>query len=207
MTPGEVVTFARQQYNAVGDTFFSDPEMYSLVKIAQTELANAAKCIERVYSTTTVAGTQSYAFPTLATEIKRITYDGYNLEPATFREDDLLTAYDQDTTTRGTPRHFFTWNQTIYLRPIPDSALTLQIFSINAPDDVSSTSTLDVPTLFHLDLADFLLWKMAVKDKNWSAADYFKKVWDERVGNSQAVWKKHKRAAGFTSVRDVEGMT
>jgi hypothetical protein len=207
MTPLEVVTFARQQYNAVGDTFFSDPEMYSLIKMAQTELATKAKCIERVYSTTTVAGTQTYDFPTLAIEIKRVTYDGYVLEPITFREDDLLTAYDQATTSQGSPRYVAVWNRTLYLRPIPDSALTLLIQAVIGPDDVSATSTLDVPALFHIDLADFLLWKMAVKDKNWSAADYFKKIWDEKVEKAQATWRKHKRAAGFAAVPDVEGMT
>src|SRR5690606_12541988 len=53
MTPQDLQTYARQQYNSVGDDFFSDEELYRHIWTAQTRLAKEAFCIERTYETTT----------------------------------------------------------------------------------------------------------------------------------------------------------
>lgn len=206
MTPGEVIEYARQRYNAVSDSFYSDSELYRYIWAAQMDLARFAWVIERVYTTTTVASQQEYAFPTNTIAIKRVTYDGIKLVPITFREDDSLTLSNQTTTATGAAQYYAIWNETIYLRPIPNDAKTLKIWSYSEPQEVSATSTLEVPTRYHLDLADFLNWKMAAKDQNYEAANYWRDAWRERVEQARRFRRRELRGDSFSAVQDLESL-
>lgn len=204
MTPDQVIEYARQQYNAVSDSFFVPTEMYRLLWSAQMELAREAWVIERVYTTTTTASQQEYSYPTQTLAIKRITCDGIKLVQTTFREDDSLTLSNQTTTATGKPQYFCIWNETIYLRPVPDSTYTLKIWSYNEPQEVSATSTLEVPTRYHLDLADYLLWRMASKDQNERAAERWRKNWEQRVLKAKGDRRRELRGDSFACVQDVD---
>jgi len=208
MTPAELETHARRRYNASGDTFFSQEEILSYLYHACLNMAREALVIERTYTTTTVAGTQEYSYPTNTISIKRVTYNGSKLQPITFREDDALTGYNQGTSTQGTPQYYAIWNETLYLRPIPDSAVTLKVFSYSEPQSISITSTLEVPSLFHMDLLDFVNAEMAAKDENWRKADYYMDQWmNNPLKGLQAAkrWsQKKKRGDSFAGVQDEE---
>jgi hypothetical protein len=121
LTPTQLETIIRQRTNTVGDTFWSTDEMLKLFWMAHLEMAREAMCIERTYTTTSVASQQEYDYPTQTIAIKRVTYDGEKLQPITMSEDDALTLSDSTTTALGTPKIYFVWNETIYLRPVPDT--------------------------------------------------------------------------------------
>lgn len=203
MTPGELATYARQQYNSVNDEFFSDEELYKHIWAAQETLSKES-LIENTYNTTTVAGQQEYTYPTNAVAIRRITYDGKRLQRVDFREDDQQTGFDADTTSTGVPTTYVIFDRVIRLRPIPSDALTLQIFSYDRPQEVSSTSTLDVPEEFHLGMVDFLLWRMASKDQNFQSAAYYKAQWDDTLARARQWARKRKLGDSFNVVRDEE---
>lgn len=207
MNLGDLVTYTRQRYNAVGDNFFSDDEIYGLIYAAQMELAQHAKLIETTYSTTTVAGQQEYSYPARTIAIKRVTYNGRKLHPISFREDDTLTAFNQATTATGEPQFYAVWNETIVIRPIPNGAETLKIYSINEPDEVTSTSALEVPSVWHLALADFVLAAMAGKDKNHQAADKYQALWDRNVERAKRWQRIRLRGDAFYSVKDDDAFT
>ena len=135
------------------------------------------KYIERVYTTPTVAIQQEYSYPTNTVAIKRITYQGKKLQLITMREDDAVTGLNQSTTNEGTPQYYFIWNKTIYLRPIPDSVGTIKIFSLNVPDVVLTTSTIEIPTEFHMSLVDYILQRMCLKDKDYQGATMYENRW------------------------------
>jgi hypothetical protein len=204
MTPVELVTLVRQQWNAVGDDFFADTELYSYIQAAEMDLARQALVIEQNYSTSTVASQQTYAFPTNAIAIKRITYAGNKLMPINFREDDTLTLNNATTTATGTPQYYALWERTIYLRPIPSDVGTLVIYSYDAPAAVSANSVLEIPTCFHFDVAEYVLWRMAAKDKNFEAAEYYRTRWQDCVMRARAWQRRSKRADGFTNVQDID---
>lgn len=206
MTPVDVAEFARQQYNAVNDSFFADEELYRHIWHAQNILAREAKVIENTYTTTTVASQQEYTFPTNAIAIKRITWNGMRLTPITFREDDWLTGFNAATTSTGTPSSYAIFDRVIYLRPLPSAAYTLKLFTFDEPGEVSSTSTLDVPTDLHLELTSFLLWKMSLKDQNFDAAQYYEQQWKEAVLRARAWARKRQTADSFRVVRDEEAL-
>lgn len=187
----QLLTMARQRINAIGDSFWSDAELYDAIYQAQMDLALETRCIQQVYTSTTVASTQQYSKPTNTITIKRVEYNGYKLEPITMREDDAITLSNAATTSTGVPEYYFEWGDSIYLRPIPSDANTLKIYSINMPQAVSATSTLEVPTRYHLDILHYMIYVMLAKDEQVAqAANYY------------ALWEKAKfRAKKFERVR------
>lgn len=202
MTPGEIETAARQEYNALADTHWSSSEFLGLMDRAQLDLARRALCIERIYTTITVAGTQDYSFPTNAIAIKRITYDGKVIYPITYQEDDTVTVYNTATAAQGVPEWYTLWENTLSLRPIPSDALTLKIYTYNYPQPLSATSTLEIDPIFHGYIVDFILARMYSKDKDFNSAQYYDNKWLE--GREEVVkWFQRKRRTNkFNVVQD-----
>lgn len=207
MTPTELVTYIRQRHNVVGDTFWSDAEILNLVWGACFDMAREALVVENVYTTTTVAGTQAYSYPTSAIAIKRITYDGAKLEKIDFREDDQITGQYSSSTSQGNSQYYYIWNEQIYLRPIPSSAVTLQIYVFNEPQQITTASTLEIPTQFHLDTVDYALSCMHAKEKNFAGSKYYDDRWAARLLKIKAWQRKRLRADGFTSVKDMDSIS
>ncbi len=206
MTPGDVITLARQKWNAVTDTFFSDAEFYTLLYAAQMELALETNCIRNVYTTTTVAGQQEYQKPTNAYAIKRVTYNGLKLYKITDREDDAITLNNQTTTATGAPQYYSEWGTAIELRPVPDSALTLKMFTYDMPSTVTAVTVFDVPTRYHVSLADYLVGHMATKEKNFSAAAQYMAMWMKKVQDAKRYEQKFLRGDAFSHVLDEENL-
>lgn len=205
MTSAQIEAAARNKYNSTGDTFYTAAEIVDYIYQAQLELAQTCHIIEAVYTTTSVASQQEYSYPTNTSTIKRITFDGKKLQPFTFRDDDSMTGLSAVTTTTGTPEFYAVWNRTLYLRPVPaTSALTIKIFSINEPQVMTTTTALDVPTLFHMDIVDFVVSQMAYKDENSRVGDKFQMRWDAAKVRAKAWVQKRKRGDSFAFVQAEE---
>lgn len=202
MTPQEIQEYARQQWNAVGDNFFSDDELYGHIYSAQMDLALKSDCIREIFTTSTVADQQEYAKPTNCVKIKRVTYDTMPLKKLTDREYYSQSLSNSTTTVTGTPSAYYEWGASIFLDPTPAEALTLKIFCFNQPQAVTSASTMEVPTRYHLKVADFLLWRMALKDKNFDAAAAFRDLWNAHVKEAQDFERKALRGDSFSTVGD-----
>ena len=202
MTPTQIETSARNRYNATGDTFYSSSEILDLMYQACTDLTRENNLIEGLYSTSTVIGQQGYDYPQTAISIRRITYEGQKLIPITMREDDRVTGLNQDTTDSGSPIYYFIWNKSIYLRPTPSAVGTLQIYTFNEPQVITATSTLEIPTHFHMDLVNFIVMNMAMKNSDLNTANYYSLKW-EQVKLSAKKWaRQNKRGDTFTHVQD-----
>lgn len=205
MTSAQIEAAARNKYNSTGDTFYSTTEIVDYIYQAQLELAQVCPIIEAAYTTTSVAGQQEYSYPTGTSEIKRVTYDGRKLQPITFRDDDAVTGLRADTTSTGTPELYAIWNRTIYLRPVPDVAsITIKIFSVNEPQPMTTASQLEVPTLFHMDIVDFVVSQMAYKDENDRVGDRYEKRWGAAKIRAKAWCQKRKRGDSFGFVQSEE---
>ena len=206
MSPTDLETAARNRYNSISDNFFSQAEIFSLIYDAEMELARETLVIESTTTTPTVIGTQGYAYPTEVIDLKRVTYDGKKLKPLTFREDDAITGLNQTTLSQGTPQYYFIWDQYIYLRPIPSAVATLAIYSYNEPGLVTSTSTLEVPTMHHMALLDYVVSEMAAKDSNFNAANYYTAKWERKKQDIKRWVKKNRRGDSFNVVQDEDSL-
>lgn len=205
LTVTELETMIRQETNTVGDTFWSSDELRKLMWQAHLELAREAMLIERTYTTTSVASQQEYDYPDNTIAIKRVTFDGEKLEPITMREDDALTLSDSTTLSTGTPKYYFVWNETIYLRPVPSTgSLTIKIFSYNEPQQIGATSTFEVPCQFIPDTKYYVMSAMASKEGDFNKAQYYRGLWDVAVKNAKKWSKKRLRGDSFSAVQDWE---
>lgn len=194
----------RAQFNATNDTFFSQAEIFRHLFAAELELSQRCQTIRNVYTASTVAGTQEYAYPTTAMSIKRITYAGTKLSPITFREDDAITLSSSTTTARGTPAYYFLWDASIFLRPVPDAVGTLKIFTYDVPAAITSSSTLSTPDRYHHYLIDFVLWRMALKDSKTALAAEYRVGWEKSVQLIQQWERRLLRGDSFFGVQDNE---
>lgn len=207
MTPQEIMTTARRRYNAVGDSFFSDAEIYDLIYAGELELAREAFIIENSYSVTTVAGTQEYAYPANAIAIRRVVYDGKKLKPISFREDDAATGNDADTTNQGRPCFYYQFAQSIFLRPIPDNTLTLTVYTYDEPGQVTGAAyPLEVPSQWHMGLVNFVVAEMFGKDQNQAMMNYYNNKWEKTKQDAIKFKARMKRTDANATVKDEESL-
>lgn len=202
MTPTELEEYARQRYNAVNDTFFSQSEMLRYIYDAQMQLARETDCIRAVYTTTTVASQQEYEFPSRVIKLKRVTYNGQRVDPRSLQE--VLDMTGSVASPTGSPLCYAIWDEAIYLAPTPDDAQTLKLFAVLEPDEVTAASVFEVPTRYHLDLAEYCNWQMAIKDKNYSGAALHQQNWQTILAKAKAFERKMLRGDGLAFVRDVD---
>ncbi len=209
MTPTQVVSAVRERYNAVGDSFFADAEIYDYIYNGELELAHE-KIIQNTYSTATVTSTSNYTIPTLAMSVQRIEYNGKKLRKSSYREVDALTL--QNTANEGNSAYYKVWGDQVYLTPIPDAANTLKFYTYDFPDVLSSGAVLAsgaalaTPAQFHMDLVNFCLKMMAIKDENPVEQNLRQGLWNESKRRARHYHAMNKRADGFAVVQDEESL-
>lgn len=205
LTPLQINTAARQRYNAVGDTFWSDDEIYLQIFQACCELATEGFVLESSYTASSVASQQQYTFPTQAVAIKRVTYDGKKLTPIDFREDDIMTGLNAATTDTGTPQCYAIWNDTLYLRPIPSgSSSTIKVFCNIEPGTVSASSTLEIGNELQMALVNFILSEMSAKNKNYQGAQHYRQLWLADVERAKRLQRLKKVRDAYNVVKNVD---
>jgi hypothetical protein len=201
MTPSEINQAIRQRYNAVGDDFFSNQLVWDLIYQAQMIMANECFAIERKYTSTSTAGTRELDYPTSAIAIRRVEYDGEKLAPVSIDQDPKTST----TEVTGDPRQYAIWNNEIILYPTPSATGdTITIYTYNEPQPVTSSSTLEVPTEYHLAIIDFGLSIFYAKDGNPQMAQYHDNRWREQLERIKRTRAKKKRGDQLAVVRDAE---
>lgn len=206
MSPTELETFVRQRYNAVGDTFYPQAEIFNFFWQAQMQLAIKTKCIKSIYTTSSVADQRAYDFPTNAISIYRIEYDGRKISRTDHDDDDAETGNNPGTTSTGTPICYQEWGRLFYLRPIPSAIATVRIFTIDKPAQPTASGALDVPEMYHLDLADYALGCMFAQDKNHVMAQKHFDKWDDNLDKAVAAEALLRLSDGYTVVKDVSDL-
>jgi hypothetical protein len=200
MTPLEVITAARQFHNAVGDSFWSDAELYNYLYFAASRLATEAECIENRYTTSSVASQQEYTRPTRAFKIKRVEYANQKLDVIDFRG--LDSVYLNSTTTvTGTPQYYYEFDDVIGLYPIPDTADdTIKIYSYDYPSVPSATSTLEMPVQYHRALVMGVRALMAPKELGHPNTVFYRDEWERAVMEVKRQERRRRRGDKFRRV-------
>lgn len=208
MTPADLETYVRQRYNAIGDTFYPQLEIYNFFWQAQLELAMETYCIKNVYTALSVADQRAYDIPTNAIVIERVEYDGKRIFQNDLTDDDCYTANNPGTTTSGTPINYQRFGSTLYLRPIPSTdALTIKVFSSDQPTQPSSSGLLDVPSTYHLMLADYALYCMFSQDQNAGMADRHYQIWVSNKSKVQELETLKNSGDEFKVVKSIDDMS
>lgn len=177
MTVQEFVDYVRNIHNASADSNWSDSEIYKLLQARSNEALSLIGLVEAKTTVTSVIGTQAIAYPTDYIIIRRVLYNGIALRQMTFREWEARRVSGIDPS--GLPREFATWNNTIYLIPIPSTAGdTITIYGEKQQSSITAiSSTIDTPEVLHGRLADGVIGMMYAKDLNSQMASFFESKW------------------------------
>jgi len=200
LSVSDIQTRARERYNAVGDTFFSDQMLRDLIYDGQAILAKEGWVIEKTFTTSSVVGTREYAYPITTLAIKEIRYDYVKIQNTKLRDDPKTNSTDPT----GKPAAYALWDDTIVLYPTPDTAgETIQIRAYAHPADITeNTSAIEVPEEYKEDLISFVLMWMASKDQNLNLYNKYQEQWEMAV--TRAKKQRRKRLRGDRPTRVTE---
>lgn len=199
MTVSQILEDARNNLNAVSDSFWSDNELlYKLYRV-MLKVARETRCIENIYTTTTTASTAEYTKPTRSIEIWRVTYNGTKLQLIDHRQYDSINP--NSASSSGTPGYYFYFDDTLTLYPTPGSAVTLKIWSYDEPSVPGLSSTLEIPTQYHDVLVDGLTSEMCPKDLGHPLTIYWAKKYSEGIREILAHRKRSKRGDRMAIVK------
>lgn len=202
-TLANLIEDCRQRYNAVGDRFFSDPEIIDLIYEAEMEIAEETEGLEKIYTTSTVASQREYDFPTNCLKIYRLTYNGERLQKIDFTEDDAFTGSRENTTTTGDPLYYSIFADRLFLRPVPAEVGTLKIFSISIPIELTSdTDSMNLPERYRIFVKDYVLSQMFAKDKNAGMVTYHEDRFQRHIKRIKRLEMKRQIGDVYPVVKD-----
>ncbi len=207
MTLAQIEEAARNKYNSIGSSFYSSQEIYNLIYEAELNMAREGLVIEGTVTTPTVVNQQTYNYPSEVVAFKRITWNGIKLTPIDFRLDDQLTLNNSITDQTQDPQYYWTWNNQVYLRPVPSSVEDLTMYVIKKPAYVTAGGTVEVPDLFHMDIVNFVVSEMAFKDKQADIAAAYYNRWIEGLKNVRKWSAEQKVTDAFKVVKDEESLS
>lgn len=204
MTTTQLENAARRRLNATDETFWSSTEIIEdCLYFAMMDLCTEVKCYETTASTSSVAGTQTYAYPSGAIEIKRIWYDNQPLELIPEREKDSLQL-NATTQPEGRPTHYRVWGANYRLFPTPDEVKTISLDIVSEPGTVASGTTISsiIPVQFHPRLVNGMVYYMVMKEADDPRITVFENRWlNIDIPWCVAEWRRRKHAGKFPRVR------
>ena len=205
MTPTQIEEFARQQYNAVNDTFFTQDEILNWIYKAQMDFCKYTFMLRDVFTTTSVADQKEYSFPENTVSVKRLEYNDQKVTPIDFREADDVSNFNVAITITDTPTYYYQWGNSFFLVPTPsESSVEIKAWVYKRPQLVTNTSTIEIPEEYHINLVDYVNWRMALKDENPAMAAEFRGQWENAMIEARKLERRKLRGDSFTSVKDID---
>jgi hypothetical protein len=207
MTLTEAITYVKNLHNEGNavQSNWSDSELYQLFYAKSQEAVSVLGLIEGTTTSTSTAGTEAYSYPSNYIRLRRVRYNGQGLKYIPFRN--YETRASSGVAPSGTPREWSAWNNTIYLLPTPTvSADTITFFGEKQQSAItSSSSTLDIPEVFHPALCDAVIAEMFAKDLNTAMMNFYSNKWlSFHIPAMKEFAKRRRRVAGPITVADAE---
>jgi len=198
MTPTDIETAARNKYNAIGDTFWSQSEILDLMYEGCLELCAEVDLIERTYTTVSVANQDEYDFPTGTEAVWLVKYNNKKVNKISKNEYDSLVNGTPTNFTSGYPTLWTEWNRTVVFYPTPTTAGdTIKLYSYNEPQPIDINSTLEIPSILHMSLTNKIVAEMLAKDENFGGAAYYQGLWEKTKERAKRLKSRRRRAQGF----------
>ena len=191
MTPSDVMTSVRSQLYEPVATFWTDTELYGYMWQAEQELALQIKCTQVSTTLTSVTAQSMYTRPADAYYIDRLMWDKVKLKKIDKTDYDALqrVAYGGQYTI-GRSMHYIEWNDSLILWPIPAYSAPIGIDYVKIPDQVTASSTFDVPPLFHNFIQDYVMYRALLKDQDDQRSSFFKQQWDNNLIRAYTFWRQ-----------------
>jgi hypothetical protein len=210
LTPQQIENAARRKYNSVGSSFYAQEEIWDLIHQAESEIAAETRILEYV---TIVNADAIIAFTELENihEVTKVFMGGQRLHKIDIQQAEAMgfNVTDNEETT-GTPQYYLETTsvsgRVLALFPASATAVAITVFGVRAPELVTSASqTLEVPSMFHHCIVDYVVAEMAAKDKQWDTSQkYFDKWYQKHLPNIIKWDRRRKSSDRFNIVKDEE---
>jgi hypothetical protein len=191
VTLAQALDFLRNRHNEAGYSlqYWGDTELYALISARAQVLAAILGLIEDTdTATTTVASTQAYDWPSDASAVVKVLYDGTALKQTTFEAWELEKS--SGTTPEGTPERYLNWNRQVILIPTPDAAETLTFYyEPYHPWITTSAGTITVPAELHAVIMDGCLGDMYAKIQNAQMCQLYEGKWNQHLATTVPQYK------------------
>ena len=195
VTAQTVIDRVRYDLNEETAAFWSDTELIQWMNEAIWEINSKTRCLERsVIDQALAEDDYDYTFATAHLDIELILHDsgtttGDADEEAARRR---LQALERRSLTdmghtreTGRPKFYATWNDILYVWPIPDSdqsGTTLHIFCVSQPTGITSaTSAIETPAYFDHCIPNYIKAKAYYKDKRDAKGNYFMALFEKQL--------------------------
>ncbi len=209
MTPQQIEDMARRKYNSVGSGFFAEAEIWDLIYQAECEIASETRLLEHTVGLGTT-GNIGFSLLESIQEITKVIYDGTILERIDMRQAERL-GFDPASVEEvvGTPRYYLEkvsglGEQILVLFPEPPTSIIVSIYGNRVPARIEDADqTLEVPSMWHSCIVDYVVAEMAAKDKQWDTANfYFSKWYDKHLPKIIKWDRRRKTGDRFNVVKD-----
>jgi hypothetical protein len=178
LTLAQFVDVVRNRHNAVGDSNWSDAEIYALLTQRLNEAMSYTGLIEATATASTVIATQEYAYPTGCQSLVAVDYNSQRLRKIDFTEWDMYRSASTGTP-QGTPTAYFPFNDYVYLIPTPSAVGTIKYWYLKDHTfiDGSVQTTIDVASILIPHITNGVLSDMYAKDLNQGMATFYENMW------------------------------
>lgn len=210
MTITQALTYVLNMFNEASATTpnWGTSELYQLFENRSNMVLSKVGLVEaKDTSNTSIAGTQTIAFPTNFLKIRRVWYNGVPLKLIGFRE--FESRMPTGVMPSGTPREMLIWQQTIYMAPIPiNTGDPITIYGEKQQSTITSaSSTLDSPSVFHPAICDGVLVDMFAKDLQATFTEFYNNRWEKfHVPAMEAFAKRRNRRGLPARVIDADSV-
>jgi hypothetical protein len=172
------------------DASVSNTQILRFINDANREICNRYQWdfMESSANLSTVIGTQNYTLSGIASDLQQVvnlritspdTYEGW-LAPMTAEDFDRYNA-DPTSQANGTPTHYYFWNNSVYLFPVPDQVYTIQVRYIKVPTTLTTADQPDIPEEFQEVVTLGALYRAMQTNDNFDQALVIKNQMDTQV--------------------------
>jgi hypothetical protein len=185
----------------------TDNELYGYIWQADQIIAQEFGCVQTYAVATSVTAGSAYTIPTGCLYLTDVEWNSVKLKRLIDKRDQNALEFQGygSTPRSGQPTVYRQWGNSVYLYPVPDQAQTIKYwYCQNAPKITQTSTELASPEYFHVHYADYLLYRMYLKDQDDGRAMNHQQLWNAGIERGFRTWQRRSGEDSFYVVRDEE---
>lgn len=206
MNLGEIKTRVQRQFGDESGAQITEADIVRWANDGQLDIVRKVEILNQHSETNVEVSDGSYSLPTSFMFMARVTYNGRVLPQVRMRDLDLGSD-STDLADTGDPQSYYTWGNSIFLYPAPNTGGTnnLDLWYVCRPVELVEDSDIpDIPIHMHEDLVRYCLARAKELDDDLDGAERIMGDYETRVG--QAVYESTAQPVdSFPAVRCLAG--
>lgn len=187
MNFGEIKIRVQRLFGDESGAQIEEADILRWANDAQLDIARHTEILKKHAETNVIAEDGSFTLPDDIIALHRVTYEGKILYHTTLeRIDEQYPNLDE--VASGTPGHYYSWGNLLYIHPRPNvgSTGTLDIWYVKSPVPlVDSTSVSELPAHMHEEIVRYCVARAKELDEDWQAAQILTGDYQARLAQAK----------------------